>query len=40
MIPPMQFDLGQGVLHIIEDIHHELNPDMHNAGGYLLKDQP
>jgi len=39
MIPPVQFDLGQGVLRIIEDIHRELNPDMHNVGGYLLKDK-
>lgn len=40
MIPPVQIDLGQGVLHIIEDMHRELNPDMHNVGGYLLKEQP
>lgn len=38
MIPPVQFDLGQGILRIIEDIHRELNPDLHNIGGYLLKD--
>lgn len=40
MIPPVQFDLGQGVLRIIEDIHREINPGMHNVDGYLLKDQP
>lgn len=40
MIPPVQFDLGQGVLRIIEDMHRELNPDMHDVGGYLLKDKP
>lgn len=40
MIPPVQIDLGQGVLHIIEDMHRELNPDMHEINGYLLKNQP
>ncbi|MFA5906252.1 MAG: NAD(P)-dependent oxidoreductase [Desulfobacula sp.] len=39
MTPSVQFDLGQGVLHIIEDIHRELNPGMHNINGYLLKDE-
>lgn len=39
MIPIVQIDIGQGVLHIIEDMHRELNPDMHNVGGYLLKNQ-
>lgn len=38
MIPPIQIDLGQGVLHLIEDIHRELHPDMHNVNGFLLKD--
>ncbi len=40
MIPPVQIDLGQGVLHIIEAIHHEMNPDMQNFSGLLVKDQP
>jgi UDP-glucose 4-epimerase len=39
MIPPVQIDLGQGVLRTIEEIHHELNPGMQNVGGYLLKDR-
>ncbi len=39
MISLVQIDFGQGVLHIIEDMHRELNPELHNAGGYLLKDQ-
>ncbi|HPK54567.1 MAG TPA: NAD(P)-dependent oxidoreductase [Smithellaceae bacterium] len=39
MTPAMQIDLGQGVLRIIEDMHRELHPDMHNVSGYLLKDQ-
>lgn len=39
MIPPIQFDLGQGVLRIIEDLHKELHPEMQNVGGYLLKDR-
>ncbi len=36
--PILHTDLGQGVLRIIEDLHHELNPDMHNVGGYLIKE--
>jgi UDP-glucose 4-epimerase len=40
MIPPVQIDLGQGVLHIIEAIHHEMNPDLQNFSGLLVKDQP
>ncbi|MBU0764016.1 MAG: NAD(P)-dependent oxidoreductase [Bacteroidetes bacterium] len=39
MIPPVQIDLGQGVLRTIEEIHHEINPDMRNVGGYLMKDR-
>jgi len=38
MVPSVQFDLGQGVLHIMENVHRELNPDMHDVGGYLLKE--
>ena len=37
LIHPVQFDFGQGVLRIIEDMHRELNPDMHNVEGYLVK---
>jgi len=40
MIPPVQIDLGQGVLHIIEAIHNDMNPDMQNFSGLLVKDQP
>ncbi|PKN70928.1 MAG: NAD-dependent epimerase [Deltaproteobacteria bacterium HGW-Deltaproteobacteria-12] len=40
MIPPVQIDLGQGVLHIIEAIHHEMNPELQNFSGLLVKDQP
>ena len=39
MVPPVQFDFGQGVLKVIEDMHSQLNPDMHNVEGYLLKEQ-
>ncbi|HDT12130.1 MAG TPA: SDR family oxidoreductase, partial [Candidatus Marinimicrobia bacterium] len=39
MVAPVQFDLGQGLLRIIEDVHHELNPDMHDLGGYMLRDE-
>ena len=38
MVPSLQVDLGQGVLRVIEDLHKELNPDLHNVGGYLVKD--
>lgn len=37
MVPSLQVDLGQGVLRVIEDLHKELNPDLHNVGGYLVK---
>ena len=36
MVPILTTDLGQGVLRVMEDVHKELNPDMHNVGGYLL----
>jgi UDP-glucose 4-epimerase len=39
MIPPVQIDLGQGVLRTIEEIHREINPGMQNVGGYLLKER-
>jgi UDP-glucose 4-epimerase len=39
MIPPMQIEFGQGVLHLLEDIHREMNPDLHNVNGLLLKDR-
>ncbi len=38
MAPSLQVDLGQGVLRVIEDLHKELNPDLHNVGGYLVED--
>lgn len=38
MAPPLQVDLGQGVLRVIEEIHQKFNPDLHNVGGYLVKD--
>jgi len=40
MAPALQVDLGQGVLRVIEDIHKELNPDLENLGGYLVKETP
>ncbi len=36
--PVLHTDLGQGVLRIIEDIYHELHPDMRNVGGVLVKE--
>jgi UDP-glucose 4-epimerase len=39
MIPPVQIDLGQGVLRTIEEIHRDINPGMQNVGGYLLKER-
>lgn len=35
--PTLHTDLGQGVLRLVEEIHHDLNPDMTNVGGYLVK---
>ena len=40
MVPPVQFDFGQGILRVIEDLYRELNPEMHNVEGYLLKETP
>lgn len=37
MVPSLQVDLGQGVLRVIEEIHQELNPELKNIGGYLIK---
>lgn len=39
MVPPFQFDFGQGVLRVIEDLHRELNPDLHNVEGYLVRNR-
>lgn len=36
MTPNLTTDLGQGILRVMEDVHRELHPDMHNVGGYLL----
>ncbi|WP_174410752.1 NAD-dependent epimerase/dehydratase family protein [Desulfovibrio psychrotolerans] len=35
--PILHTDLGQGVLRLIEELHQEINPDMQNVGGYLIK---
>ena len=40
MVAALQVDLGQGVLNVIEDLYRELNPDLHDIDGYLLKDKP
>lgn len=38
LIPPMQIDLGQGVLRIIESMHGELNAKPHNVDRCLLNE--
>ncbi len=37
MIPHLSVDLGQGILRTIEEVHRELNPDLSNVQGYLVK---
>lgn len=37
MIPPLATDLGQGILHVIEDVHRELNPHLVTKMGYLVE---
>ena len=37
MSPRLSTDIGQGILHMIESIHRELNPDLTTALGYLVK---
>ena len=36
MVPRLSVDLGQGILHTIEEIHRELNPDQASALGFLV----
>lgn len=36
MTPNLTTDLGQGILRVMEDVHRDLHPDMHEVGGYLL----
>lgn len=36
LTPALTTDLGQGILRVMEEVHRELHPDMHNVGGYLL----
>lgn len=36
MTPILTTDLGQGILRVMEDVHREMHPDMHDVGGYLL----
>jgi UDP-glucose 4-epimerase len=38
LIPPLHFDLGQGLLRVIEDQHKKLHPKLHNIEGYLIKE--
>ena len=37
MTPRLSTDLGQGILHMIESVHRELNPDLTTKMGYLIK---
>ena len=37
MTPRLSTDLGQGILHMIEQIHRELHPDLTSELGYLVK---
>ncbi len=35
---PLYMDLGQGILKVVEEIHQQLNPDMLNVEGLLIKE--
>lgn len=35
--PPLHVDLGQGILKVIEDMHRELNPELHDHHGLLVR---
>ena len=37
MVPRLSVDLGQGILHTIEDVHRELHPDAVSSMGFLVK---
>ncbi len=37
MAPRLVTDLGQGILHMIEQVHRELNPNLTTALGYLVE---
>lgn len=37
MTPRLSTELGQGILHVIEDLHRELNPNLTTALGYLVE---
>ncbi len=34
---PLHFDLGQGILRVIEDVHKKLNPELNELHGILIK---
>lgn len=35
--PPLHVDLGQGILKVIEDLHRELHPELHDLHGVLVE---
>lgn len=37
MTPHLSIDLGQGVLKMMEEVHHELHPDLKESGGFFLQ---
>ena len=36
--PPLHVDLGQGVLRVMEELHLQLNPHLHNRNGLLINE--
>ena len=39
MAPRLITDLGQGILHVIEEVHQELHPGMKTSMGYLIQEE-
>ena len=38
LTPPLHIDLGQGILKVIEEVHKELNPELHVLNGILVEE--
>lgn len=38
LTPPINMDLGQGILRVIEEAHKKLHPELHNINGVLVKE--
>jgi len=38
LVPPIHVDLGQGLLHVLEELHQELHPELCNRHGLLVQE--